>query len=154
MYKPSFPQVRDEEKAAVTMPQPFSIAAIPRTACHPDHTYIITGGLGGFGMELGQWLIDRGCRKLVLTSRSGVRNGYQARKIRLWKEKGVFVSISKRNIKDAGESRLLIEESSRAGPVAGLFHLAMVSEYKLVGKTISRNFSGIYLGSIAHSIHL
>lgn len=46
-----------------------------RTFCHASHSYIITGGLGGFGLELAQWLTERGARKLVLTSRSGIRNG-------------------------------------------------------------------------------
>lgn len=57
--------------------------ALPRAACDPSKCYIITGGLGGFGLELAQWLVDRGARSLILTSRSGVRTGYQKRKIQL-----------------------------------------------------------------------
>jgi len=56
--------------------------ALPRSACDPNKCYIITGGLGGFGLELSQWLVDRGARCLVLTSRSGIRTGYQARKVK------------------------------------------------------------------------
>ena len=59
------------------------IPALARTSCHPRKSYIITGGLGGFGLELAHWLVDRGARSLILTSRSGVRTGYQARKIQL-----------------------------------------------------------------------
>lgn len=54
---------------------PVSFPAIRRTFCLASHSYIITGGLGGFGLELAQWLTERGARKLVLTSRSGIRNG-------------------------------------------------------------------------------
>lgn len=53
----------------------MSFPAIRRTFCPPSKTYIITGGLGGFGLELAQWLTERGARKLVLTSRSGIRSG-------------------------------------------------------------------------------
>lgn len=56
-------------------PAPVSFPAIRRTFCPPSQSYIITGGLGGFGLELAQWLTERGARKLVLTSRSGIRNG-------------------------------------------------------------------------------
>ena len=35
-------------------------------------TYLITGGLGGLGRELARWLVQRGARHLVLTSRSGL----------------------------------------------------------------------------------
>jgi hypothetical protein len=43
---------------------------------------IICGGLGGFGMELANFLVSRNCRKLVLTSRKGVLSAYQKYRIR------------------------------------------------------------------------
>ena len=49
--------------------------AVSRYTCSPQKSYLIVGGLGGFGLELAQWLANRGCTKLVLTSRSGVTNG-------------------------------------------------------------------------------
>ena len=122
-----FLQVKEEEEAKKTLPVPVTVPAIARAYCHPEKTYIITGGLGGFGMELTQWLINRGAKNLVLTSRSGVKNGYQARKLHLWREAGVKVEVSNRDVKKEGEARQLIEESMKLGPVGGLFNLAMVS---------------------------
>jgi len=63
-------QIRDENESAT-----LSLSAIPRTACHPHKSHVIVGGLGGFGLELAQWLVERGARYLVLTSRVGVRTG-------------------------------------------------------------------------------
>ncbi|KAF6037822.1 FASN [Bugula neritina] len=40
----------------------------------PHKSYLITGGLGGFGLELAQWLVSRGAKYLILTSRSGVKD--------------------------------------------------------------------------------
>ncbi len=34
-----------------------------------DRTYIISGGVGGFGLALAVWLVGRGATKLVLTSK-------------------------------------------------------------------------------------
>ena len=34
-----------------------------------DRTYVITGGLGGFGLALAVWLTGRGATKIVLTSK-------------------------------------------------------------------------------------
>ena len=48
----------------------------PRVFFNPQHSYIICGGLGGFGMELADWMIIRGCRKIILTSSRGVIDGY------------------------------------------------------------------------------
>jgi natural product biosynthesis luciferase-like monooxygenase protein len=36
----------------------------------PDGTYVITGGLGGLGLELARWLARRGARQLVLLGRT------------------------------------------------------------------------------------
>ncbi|KAI8423484.1 hypothetical protein MSG28_012600 [Choristoneura fumiferana] len=95
-----------EEESGVHSPPPRLLPALPRTYMHPAKSYVLVGdlinrlaqptvrchptnepptvlqpnlgGLGGFGLELGDWLIKRGARALVLNSRSGVRTGYQA----------------------------------------------------------------------------
>lgn len=104
----------------------LSIASIPRSACHPNKSYIITGGLGGFGLELANWLIERGARNLVLTSRSGVRNGYQSRCVREMRDQGVKVTVSTSNVTEHSGAKTLIEEAKSLGPVGGIFNLAMV----------------------------
>lgn len=71
-------QVRDDEKDEHTLP----IAVIPRVYCSPEFSYVIPGGLGGFGMELADWLIIRGCRKLVLSSSKGLSKPYQSYRIK------------------------------------------------------------------------
>lgn len=38
---------------------------MPKTMPSPNKTYVITGGLGGFGLELAGWLIERGATSLV-----------------------------------------------------------------------------------------
>ena len=53
-----------------------------RFQCGRHYTYIVIGGLGGFGLELSDWLVLRGARKLVLTSKSGIRNCYQQQRIK------------------------------------------------------------------------
>lgn len=74
--------LREEESEKVVRPERKTVSALSRYICRETHTYIITGGLGGFGLELADWLILRGARKLVLTSRTGVKNGYQALRIK------------------------------------------------------------------------
>lgn len=58
-------------------PRPTWMVARSMTFFPAHKSYIIAGGLGGFGLELAQWLILRGAQNLVLTSRSGIRTGEQ-----------------------------------------------------------------------------
>uniref|UniRef100_A0A8R1DF59 Fatty acid synthase n=1 Tax=Caenorhabditis japonica TaxID=281687 RepID=A0A8R1DF59_CAEJA len=119
-------EIRQEEPTKICPPSNITVRAICRTLCHPQHTYLITGGLGGFGLELAQWLINRGARKLVLTSRTGIRTGYQARCVHFWRRTGVSVLVSTLNISKASDADELIRQCQTMGPVGGIFHLAMV----------------------------
>ena len=47
-----------------------------------DRAYVITGGLGGFGLALAEWMAQRGARYLVLSSKRGMRTGEQAAVVR------------------------------------------------------------------------
>ena len=98
----------------------------------PGRAFIITGGLGGFGLELAQWLIERGARKLILTSRGGVRNGFQYKKIQMLRnEFNAQIEISQRDVSDPKDCSQLIQQSiemSRDGKIGGVYHLAAVLE--------------------------
>lgn len=66
-------KVRQHEKGSVSLP----LSTIGRVYCDPNQSFIIVGGLGGFGLELAEWLVLRGCRKLVLSSSRGIANQNQ-----------------------------------------------------------------------------
>uniref|UniRef100_A0A8C3WD43 Fatty acid synthase n=1 Tax=Catagonus wagneri TaxID=51154 RepID=A0A8C3WD43_9CETA len=120
-------QVREEEQgAAPQVPKPVAVTAASKTFCPAHKSYVITGGLGGFGLQLAHWLTLRGAQKLVLTSRSGVRTGYQARQVREWRRQGVQVLVSTSNASSLDGARSLITEATQLGPVGGVFNLAMV----------------------------
>ncbi|GAB6031065.1 hypothetical protein CHUAL_007876 [Chamberlinius hualienensis] len=80
-------KIAEEESQTTFSDSPLtSVNAIRKAYCSSQKSYIITGGLGGFGLELAFWLIDRGAKNLVLSSRSGIKDGYQARCIRVLKD--------------------------------------------------------------------
>ncbi|EHB09358.1 Fatty acid synthase [Heterocephalus glaber] len=120
-------QVQEEEReSGLQGAQPAPVAAISKTFCPPHKTYVIAGGLGGFGLELAQWLLQRGARKLVLTSRSGIRTGYQAKQVSEWRSRGVQVLVSTRDASSLEGARALLSEAAQLGPVGGVFNLAVV----------------------------
>ena len=76
----------------------------------------------------------------MLTSRSGIRTGYQARCVHFWRRTGVSVLVSTLNIFDPDEARRLIRQCKDMGPVGGAFHLAMVLRDCLFENQNVKNF--------------
>ncbi|CAH1979654.1 unnamed protein product [Acanthoscelides obtectus] len=112
------PQMSIQEKNKFT--------ALKRYNCYGDKCYVILGGLGGFGLELADWMVVRGCRKLVLTSRKGVTTGYQANRIKTWKSYGVEVHVSTSNVTTREGCVQLIKEAQKLGPIEAIYNLAVI----------------------------
>ncbi|CAF4832227.1 unnamed protein product, partial [Rotaria sp. Silwood1] len=76
-------------------------------------------------LELTEWLVERGARNLILCSRSGIRTGYQLKKITYLETFfEAKISISKLNITNEKECEELISQCTL--PIGGIFHLAAV----------------------------
>lgn len=91
-----------------------------------NKSYIVVGGLGGMGLEICFWLVRKGARNLVITSRTGIKGGYHKFCIERLEAFGANAIISTRNVSDLDETRLLVEESEKIAPVGGIFNLGMV----------------------------
>ncbi|XP_012280372.1 fatty acid synthase [Orussus abietinus] len=103
------------------------ILAYPRYNCIQDRSYIIHGGLGGMGLELADFLVLRGARNLVLTSRRGLKEGYQRFRVDLWRSYGVRVDIVVgKDASNLQDCRSILEAATHLGAVDGIFNLALV----------------------------
>ena len=71
-------KVRENENDLASIP----ITVKKQVFFNVSLSYILVGGMGGFGIELGDWLVLRGCKNLVLSSSRGISNGYQACRIK------------------------------------------------------------------------
>ncbi|KAH8325813.1 hypothetical protein KR067_008335, partial [Drosophila pandora] len=137
-------KVRDEEPGKKALqPKSRLINAIPRTYMHPEKSYILVGGLGGFGLELTNWLVSRGARFIVLTSRSGVKTGYQGLMIRRWQERGVKVVIDTSDVTTAAGAKKLLENSNKLALVGGIFNLAAVLRDALIEDQTAKDFKTV-----------
>ncbi|TGZ54716.1 Fatty acid synthase [Temnothorax longispinosus] len=115
-------KIREENE-----PLDAPLLAHPRYYCLDHKCYVILGGLGGFGLELADWLTLRGAKNLVLTSRTGIRTGYQQSRIKLWRSYGVDIQIVTidDNLKHKDCESILKFAEERA-PVDAIFNLAVV----------------------------
>jgi NAD(P)-dependent dehydrogenase (short-subunit alcohol dehydrogenase family)/acyl carrier protein len=91
-----------------------------------DGSYLITGGLGGLGLELAKWLIERGARHLVLMGRSAP-TAEAARKIGAYHKAGVHVEVVQADVAAAESLRGVLEGiSASSTSLRGIFHCAGV----------------------------
>lgn len=99
----------------------------PMTTFRADATYLITGGLGGFGLTVAQWLVDNGARHLVLASRRGSASPETQQAIAALEGVGAQVLIAKADVSLPDETATLLARITQdMPPLAGIVHAAMV----------------------------
>jgi acyl transferase domain-containing protein len=96
-------------------------------AFKPDASYLVTGGLGGFGQKAARWLVEHGARHLVLAGRSGIDTPERRAFVDGLRELGAHVVFMKCDFAREGEVLdLFATLASAAAPLRGVFHSAAV----------------------------
>ncbi len=111
----------------------FEVDEIPIGPCtedghrfRADATYLITGGAGGFGLEIAKWMAGRGARHLVLSSRSGPREA-AIRDIERMRAAGTTVIDARGDVTRWEDvARLMRQIRDELPPLKGVIHGAMV----------------------------
>jgi len=102
-------------------------APLPPFEVKADGAYLITGGFGGFGKVLAEWLVECGARHLVLSSRSGASTPEAQAFVDKLTADGIKVSVIKADVGSAKDVKSLVKKAGSAKvPLKGVFHLAMV----------------------------
>nr|QCW07586.1 fatty acid synthase 6 [Blattella germanica] len=136
-------KIHEETKHSISEPERKLISAIPKLFVDPEKMYVLAGGLGGFGMELAHWLIQRGARKLALTSRRGVTMGYKSLRIRRWRENGITIITSTEDVTTEYGAEKLLNKCGKLGSIGGIFILSMVLKDALLENQSKENFQEV-----------
>ncbi len=98
-----------------------------------DATYWIAGGLGGFGLEVCRWMVQRGARHLVVSGRSRqLRAEAQAVMSELIAQ-GVRIAVMPADITQVADVQRVVDTiAEEMPPLKGVIHCAMVLEDKLL----------------------
>ena len=100
---------------------------------YKDSTYIVTGGVGGFGLESAYRLAEWGAGNLVLLSRSGMDSPGAATAIEQLEALGCKVQITACDITDRDQlGRVFSNIQRNLPPVKGVIHAAMVLDDGLI----------------------
>jgi myxalamid-type polyketide synthase MxaD len=90
-----------------------------------DGTYLITGGLGGIGLEVAFWMAKQGARSLALLGRSAPSPQVRARLNEL-EQAGVSVKVLSADVMDPAALGCALAEARRESALKGIVHAAGV----------------------------
>ena len=96
---------------------------------HSEATYLITGGLGGFGRAVAQWLVACGVRHLVLAGRSGASTPEARDAVRQMEQTGARVVVSRTDVTQQNQVQQMLDDiKTNMPPLKGIIHAVMVLE--------------------------
>ena len=96
-------------------------------------SHLVTGGLGGFGLETARWLVDHGARHLVLLGRSGVATDAAQAAVDALRDAGATVEALAVDVTDvAAMTQLFARFGDTLPDLAGVVHAATVFDDALI----------------------
>jgi len=148
---------REEDDTANAVPKMKIVRAHPSTFLVPEHSYIVTslyiaaefdfpsksklqvrnsstsrvspGGLCENGIQIVDWLITRGARKIVVQSLYKPVTGYQSLALRRWKDANINIVLSNADISSEDGATNLFKTASSLAAIGGIFHMGHVRSY-------------------------
>lgn len=110
--------------------KPLANSVAPPTSSlslSPDKSYLVTGGLSGFGLQTAQWLVEKGARHLVLVSRHGASSEEAKQSVRVLENRGVNIVVNTLDVSNAAAVEAMLK-TERPGfpPLKGIIHAAAV----------------------------
>jgi aryl carrier-like protein len=96
-------------------------------------SYLITGGLGGFGLAVARWMVERGAGTLVLVGRRGAETPEARQAVADLEASGTRVIVHAADVsKEADLAQVLTRIDRELPPLKGVIHAAMVLDDALL----------------------
>ncbi|WP_432697886.1 SDR family NAD(P)-dependent oxidoreductase [Marinobacterium sp. YM272] len=153
-------QAKQIGKVVVNYPQPPK-AVLPKEELHESlrlsagKTFLVTGGLGGFGLRTAQWLVEKGARHLALLSRRGKAEGEDAAVIEQLIDKGIDVQAYACDVSDWVLLADTLEQVEQQQPaLGGIVHAATVFADALVENMTDKQIEQVLAAKAFGAQHL
>jgi len=117
----------------------LTASPIERGRLREDRTYLVTGGLGGIGCAVAEWLADRGAGAIVLNGRRDP-DPEAAQAIAALRNRGVRVEVELADVTDgAAIDNMLARIDAALPPLAGVIHsVGVLSDAALTNQSWDR----------------
>lgn len=114
-----------------------------KTLLRGDASYMITGGCGGFGLEVAKWMVSKGARHLVLIGRTGAHTSRAQEIIHVLTGVGAEITVCAIDVSDERQLTQCLAEIRGLPPLRGIVHAAGVLD-----DAILLNLDGARLGRV------
>lgn len=134
-----------------------------------DGSYLITGGLGGLGLEVARWLVRHGARRLILMGRTALpararwsqlapddAGAQQIAAIRELEALGATVHLAAVDVADAAQLGTFLETYQHEGwpLIRGVIHAAGVIRDRTILQLDAATFDLVFKPKVAGAWHL
>jgi acyl transferase domain-containing protein/NADPH:quinone reductase-like Zn-dependent oxidoreductase/acyl carrier protein len=141
-----------QDPIARVQPGPAKKATLALPA---DATYLVTGGLSGFGLSTARWLVSKGARHLVLVGRRGIATPGAREAVAGLEAAGARVRAVACDITDRSALSALLAEIGRAmPPLRGIVHAAMVIDDGLIRSLTADRLRSVLAPKVLGACHL
>ena len=134
-----------------------NVLALPPMAggrLRPDRTYLVTGGLGGIGIVVAEWLADHGAGVIVLNGRRPP-DPEAVEAIEALRRQGSDIRVELADMTDpAAIDAMLARMNAEMPPLAGLFHSVGVLSDGALGNQTWERFEQVLWPKVLGAWHL
>jgi phthiocerol/phenolphthiocerol synthesis type-I polyketide synthase D len=118
-----------------------------------DGSYVITGGLGGLGMVVVRWLVERGAGRLILNGRTDPSDDQRRDLADL--ANGAEIVFVSGDIASAGVAERLVAAAEETGrPLRGVVHAAGVTGDGIVAALTREGMERVWAPKVAGALRL
>lgn len=121
----------------------------------PGHSYLITGGFGGFGLATARSLARAGATHLILASRSGATTEVARAQIEALRAADVDVWEERIDISDYDQVADLVAKVEASGhPLRGVFHAAAVAHDEVIADISAESLYKVFGPKVGGALNL
>jgi 8-amino-7-oxononanoate synthase len=145
-------QAKHLGKVVITFAEHQHLDAVPVSG---QGSYLVTGGLGGLGLRITQWLVDRGAANVVLTSRRTQPSDEALQTIHELEDRGATITLLAGDIAlEADVRRILGHITENLPPLRGIIHAAGVLEDGMLRQQTWPGFERVMAPKVLGAWHL
>ncbi len=153
----TFAEARHVGKIAIDLDDPTLHLRMARDEMPVDSrgSYLVTGGLSGFGFEIARMLAQSGAGRVVLVSRSGSASGEIKQRIARLQQAGADIVVRAVDVSDAGAIDALIADLATAAlPLKGIVHAAVAYADALLPEMTAGRIESVFKPKVVGALNL